>query len=236
MIGALNFKHRLVRAPLIRDREEWILGQCKGRHVLHVGCVDAGMLDSKLDHGAHLHNQLADQCAAVIGVDINKAGIEHLKALGFENVLHGDLASEHDRIASYIRQNLGRCDTILCGEVLEHVLDMGRFLEGVRKVALAFDSRVIITVPNAYSFERFIPMVLGTEMVHPDHKCYFSQVTLKTLLNQTGFSAVGTNFYSNEKRASSRARLLAKRFINRTILAVWPQLATGLIAVAKAGR
>lgn len=233
MSNEITFSHRLERAPLIKDRDTWILDRCAGKRSLHIGCVDSGMLGTKIKDNTLLHARLTAISSRAMGVDIDSSGIEDLKAHKFSNVICADVASDHESIIAAVSAEMVTCDVIVCGEVLEHVTNQGSFLAGIRKVAEAFDSEIIFTVPNAYAFDRFLKMFCGVEAVHSDHKCYFSEITLKTLLRQTGFAITDCRFYSNEKRASSLIRHMTKWAINRTILSAWPQLSSGVAATAK---
>ena len=225
--------HKLRIDPLIRDRDDWVLKTCARRKVLHVGCADVHMLEDHLETGAFLHEGLQDVCAGLVGVDIDEPGIQKLSDLGYENLACYDVSTAADDVIAMIRRTMGSCDLILCGEVLEHVLNAGHFLGGIRKVATAFDAEVVITVPNSSSIEYVAPLLFGREIVHSDHKCYFSQTTLKTLLDQCGFRTVETRFCTNYGLSKSRFRSLAKRAFIGTVLAACPQFAEGLIVVAR---
>jgi len=225
-------KHKLYGATLVRDRHAWMLEQASGQRVVHIGCVDTGFLEKKLDQDALLHTQLENVCSQLVGLDNNSQGIQQLREQGFDKLICGDISDDGMRIIEETAKLMPGCDLIICGEVLEHVLNYGRFLAGVRELALAFNAPVIISVPNSFSLEGFMSVLMGTEHVHPDHKCYFSQVTLTTLLNQTGFRVVDTYFYSRD-RTATRIRRITKKFISKTLLSVRPQLAEGLIAVVE---
>lgn len=227
-----KMRHKLKAGRFIEDRRAWILDKARGCRVVHLGCTDAGFLEDKINQDMQLHAQLANACSKLIGIDIDRSGIEQLNARGYEDILCADIARDHAQIIEEVAIRMGACDLIICGEVLEHVLNQGSFLEGVRQLAIANQATVIISVPNAFSLEGFVSVGLGVEDVHPDHKCYFSQVTLNTLLRQTGFRTVETCFYSRD-RAKSRLRRILKRAIAMTVFAIRPQLADGLIVVAK---
>ncbi|MFW2439321.1 MAG: methyltransferase domain-containing protein [Arenicellales bacterium] len=230
MTEQLNMKHKLSGATLIGDRQTWLLEQASGHRVIHIGCVDTGFLDQKLDKDDLLHTQLEGVCSQLVGVDNNSQGIQQLREQGFDKLICGDISDDSTRIIEETGKLMQGCDLIICGEVLEHVLNYGQFLAGIRELALAYKSTVIVSVPNAFSLEGFASVFLGTEDVHPDHKCYFSQVTLTTLLSQAGFSPVGTCFYSRD-RVATRIKRITKHFITKTLFAFRPQLAEGLILV-----
>jgi hypothetical protein len=227
----LQNKHKLTTGQFIRDRQAWILDQARGCKVVHLGCTDEGYLEDKLDQDMQLHTQLANVCLELTGIDIDTPGIQKLRSMGYRNLICRDIADDHEQIIKETAGLMDGCELVICGEVLEHVLNYGKFLAGVRELALAFHAKVLITVPNTFSLEGFVSVVLGVEDVHPDHKCYFSQITLHTLLNQTGFRTIGTYFYTRE-RASTGLKRIVKRVLCNTLLPVRPQLAEGLITVA----
>lgn len=233
--GPLQLKHSLGRAPLAKDRQDWILEQAAGKRVLHVGCADVGFFQQNLERGRLLHARLETVCAEVLGVDIDEPGIARMRALGLETTICCDVSTETERLMSEIRKTMGGCDIILCGEVLEHLLNYDQFLRGIRTLAGEFDSIVLITVPNTFNIEGFFHLLLGAEYVHPDHKCYFSEVTLRTLLQQTGFEVVDIGYYTNDMAKSTLTRL-AKDVLRNTLLAFRPQLAEGVIARAVPAR
>ncbi|MEN8205341.1 MAG: methyltransferase domain-containing protein [Pseudomonadota bacterium] len=224
--------HRLTGATLVSDRQAWLLEQASGHRVVHIGCVDTGFLDKKLDQDDLLHTQLESVCSQLVGLDNNSQGIQQLREQGFDKLICGDISDDGTRIIEETGKLMQGCDLIICGEVLEHVLNYGHFLAGIRELALAYKATVILSVPNAFSLEGFASVFRGTEDVHPDHKCYFSQVTLTTLLNQTGFRSVGLYFYSREW-AATRFKRMTKKAIGKTLFSFRPQLAEGLIAVVE---
>ena len=225
-------KHKLSRATLVSDRQAWLLEQACGHKVVHIGCVDTGFLDKKLGQDNLLHTRLEHACSQLVGLDNNAKGIQQLHELGFDSLICGDISDHSAEIIEETGKLMPGCDLIICGEVLEHVLNHGQFLAGVRELALAYNATVIFSVPNSFSLEGFVSVFKGVEDVHPDHKCYFSEVTLATLLNQAGFRCIETCFYSRDQ-AASRIRRMTKKFICKTLFAFRPQLAEGLIIVAE---
>jgi hypothetical protein len=62
----------------------------------------------------------------------------------------------------------------------------GKALDCLRRVAKPH-TRLIITVPNAYSVKGFLRAVAKHELIHPDRTLHHSALTLKTLLERHGF-------------------------------------------------
>lgn len=91
-------------------------------------------------------------------------------------------------------------DIVLVPEVLEHVPDVADFLE--RLDALQADWYVI-TVPDAYScfnrhFEYAAGEALFTEVVHPDHNCWYTPYTLRNVIRKyTSWQLEGLWFFNS---------------------------------------
>jgi hypothetical protein len=77
---------------------------------------------------------------------------------------------------------------ILFGEILEHLLHPASAMANLRQIcAMNPVAKLCITVPNAYSVMGFFTALSGDELVHPDHYFYFSPMTLRKLVRDTGF-------------------------------------------------
>lgn len=229
----INFKHRLPRTRLLTNRTDWLLDECAGKKVVHIGCVDSGMTQERVDRRELLHSRLSEVTSALLGVDVDKKGLEALRSLGFDELLAADVSRSSRAVIESVSEQLDGCDVIICGEVIEHVPDIGRFLTGLRKLAGEFGSRLIITTPNAFSIRTLFGIIAGFEIVHSDHKCYLSWKTLETMLTETGFDVERILYYSNENVSASGIMRFLKTVFNRTIFRVRPHLAEGIIMVAE---
>ena len=230
----IEFVHPLPKASLVGDRSEWVLEQASGKKVLDVGCVDAGQTMERYKKGDMLHARLEKTCSGLIGVDVDQDGIAAMRQLGFTNLLAVDVSESSLQVIEAVKNMMGGCDIILCGEILEHILNMGNFLTGIREIAKAFTAVLIVTVPNAFSIRALPGIVRGVEYGHPDHKHVFSPLSLKTTLDQTGFSVQKTLFYSNWRVPNTRLKKSLLAACNTSIFRWRPPLAEGLIMIAKA--
>jgi len=230
----LIFKHDLPKTSLVTDRQTWLLDQCHGKKVLHIGCVDSGMTSQRIETHKLLHGELQVVSADVIGIDIDSAGISYMEDLGFSKLFIVDISESPSIVSNYVQDAMENCDVIICGEVLEHVPNYGQFLKGIHEVAKKFDASVILTVPNAFSIRAMFGVMSSVEIVHPDHKCYFSWKTMSVLLVQQGFEIEQILFYSNQDSSPSLPKRFLKGLFNKTIFHWRPYLSEGLIAIAKA--
>lgn len=170
------------------DREQYILDACKGKRVLHVGFADAPFETS-------LHVKIRSVAAATWGVDIDETAVEEYQGQT------GDPRCEAGNVCGLkvIRpDSTGKpeFDVILVPELLEHVENVGIALTTVQVNCTAHKCPAIITVPNAFAFGNMFAAIEGKEVVHPDHRCWFSPQTLKKCINDAGLGLDEMKFYS----------------------------------------
>lgn len=155
----MNFEQR-VELARYDSRREYFAELCRGRSVLHVGCADPGIVVAD-----SLHAYLAPLCRTLDGLDV------------VDDPVARSVGKLHRR-ASLIAD---RYDVMIVPEVVEHVSNLGSFLAELDEV----DFRMfVVTAPNAFMEP---PIIWNTshydesgiiEIVHPDHKCWFSPYTL----------------------------------------------------------
>ena len=205
----MAFMHRLPRLPVVW-REDYLLAECAGKSVLHLGAVGSY-------HGrvCGLHQRLLQVSGHVVGLDIDIDGIEQARAQGVQNLHYGDL----ERLEAL--DLAGQFDVILAAEVIEHLPNPGLFLAGIKRF-FGPATEMIVTTPDAFSLHRFLVALAGREYVHPDHVCYYSYSTLRHLLQSQGFAINRELVYLLGGKLSGLRRPLAK---------VNPHFASGLILV-----
>jgi len=168
--------------PLVLNRAQFLETICS-RHerVAHIGCADSPYTRHRLRTGQLLHSRLV-QSANVTGFDIDPEGLAELKQL-----MPGERFIQLDLTRDIPNEHSGIYDLVVASEVMEHVADIGRFLDGCRRL-LASGGELCVTVPNACSPKVGMRAFFGTEIVHPDHLVYFSPRTLTRCLAMAGFS------------------------------------------------
>ena len=202
------------------DRAAYLLEACRGRRVLHLGATDAPATEAALRGGYFLHGQLRQVAAAIVGMDNNQAMIDLLRiAHGIDDICYGDIEVCGDYPA-------GRYDVVVAGEILEHLSNPGRALAALRD-HLGPDTRLIVTVPNAYSLKGFLRAWAGHEWIHPEHVAHHSLRTLSELLRRHGFAVEQAFGYVNG--GSGMAARVTNRLLRR-----FPQLAEGVGVVCRA--
>lgn len=171
------------RMPVI-NRDQWLVNLVKNKSVLHVGCTDHPITAEKIANGRILHGQLLQSASAVVGLDYDNEGISRLRGLFPSNEFIMHNAEELPSCNALHDRNF---QLIVAADVVEHLSNFGKFLDGVKSL-LSENGKLVLTTPSAFSIKRMVPMVLmGVERVHPDHTAYYSLATLKRILSRYGF-------------------------------------------------
>lgn len=123
-------------AGLSSTRAEFLTRLVVGPDVLDVGCTDHCVRPTS---PYWLHGVLAKRFA-VAGVDLSEDNVAQLRALGFDDLHVGNAEDFHLR-----RQ----FDTVIAGELIEHLSNPGRFLE-CAKAHLKPGGRIVISTPNPF--------------------------------------------------------------------------------------
>lgn len=216
----INFYQPLRKQiELTTNRKAFTVDFCRGKRVLHVGCVDAGIMDQRISEGNFLHYQIDQVAAATIGVDLDAEGIARLRQENYE-VYTLDLERDCERL----KQLSSRVDVIVIPEVLEHLDNIGLALDNLDNSG--FDGDILITTPNAFSYRTSVLLAQNVELVHPDHNCYFSVTTLTTLLEKHRFEVSRMLMYYWPMDDEIGRRMMQ-------ILKSCPHYAEGMIAIIR---
>lgn len=192
--------------PEILDgRFDFLVSRASGHNVLHVGCVDSGLLEERLAQGSLLHARLAAVATRLSGVDADGDGIRLLGELGFTELVEADVCSSTWTEAFEDQHP----DVVIASEVIEHLLEPGAFLKEVQSLLEPERTQLIITVPNAFRLETLRQMLHGVEFVHPDHKYWFSYRTLCHLIRSAGLRVDEVYVYTFESWRFRRQRAAA---------------------------
>lgn len=188
--GALDWLQLLPSEPPLL-REQAILEACAGRRVVHLGFVDEHQMSAKRSEGRWLHDRIASVASELVGLDLDAAGVEQARELGFE--AHAVDAQDRERVAEL---SIGRFETIVAGEIIEHLDAPGPFLATMLDLA-APDSCLVLTTPNAYRLQNFLTPFSGNELIHPDHTAWHSPSTIRVLLERSGWQVDRIAYYQS---------------------------------------
>jgi len=156
---------------------------CQGQRVIHIGCADWPITDPNFS----LHVCLQPYCSTLDGLDTNKNALSSLR----EHV-KGNLYNLYEDVK-------GEYDLILVPEVMEHVSDVCYFLSQLDQIRAP---SIVITVPDAFQcykkhFHYSDASSIFTEIVHPDHNCWYTPYTLSNVIKKyTNWKIEGIWFFN----------------------------------------
>ena len=185
------------------DREKLVLSLVRNRCVLDIGCADNLHLEKKLREDTWLHGKISRAAARCVGVDRDGACVRQLQDRGY-NVRVGDAEG----------LSLGEeFDVIVAGEIIEHVFNVGLFLDSARR-HLAPEGILLVTTPNALALidRSWIKPFRRTEP-NPTHVATYCRATLRQLLTLKGFRILGEGFCASS--SSTWVKAVSRRIAYR---------------------
>jgi SAM-dependent methyltransferase len=188
----------------VKTREEEILKWVKGPNVLDVGCTDHIVRGGSV---YWLHKYLSDNFPNTVGIDISETNLEQMRSLGYTNLFNMDAESfSLDQ----------RFDTIVAGELIEHLSNPGQFLERAR-THLSPTGRLIITTQYPFTLLHILYAYLKYPKTcqNPEHTCWFCVENMKNLVSRYGFKEYYSDLLMDYRldNTSWKFRLFAKLLI-----------------------
>lgn len=158
-----------------RLRADEILKWVRGPRVLDVGCT-SHTLEVGSPHW--LHGRLKQRFHDLVGIDISRENLESLRKAGFDN-LHLQSAESFELADKF--------DTIVAGELIEHLANPGLFLQRA-KWHLKEGGSIVLTTPNPFSIAYFLYAVLKFPRTcqNLEHTCWFCPRTMVELTGRNG--------------------------------------------------
>jgi len=160
----------------VKTREEEILEWVKGPNVLDVGCTDHVVRGGSV---YWLHKYLSDNFPDTVGIDISEENLQRMRSIGYKNLFNMD-AESFSFDQSF--------DTIVAGELIEHLSNPGKFLERAH-THLSPNGRLIITTQYPFTLLHILYAYLKYPKTcqNPEHTCWFCVENMKNLVARYGF-------------------------------------------------
>jgi SAM-dependent methyltransferase len=157
-------------------RTDAILKWVKGPEVLDVGCTGHFV---NIGSPQWLHGRLREKFPSVSGIDISEENAAILRSNGFDKIYVQSAESF---------QLSDKFDTIVAGELIEHLANPGLFLQQAR-AHLKPGGRLVLTTPNAFSllFISYALFKYPKTCENLQHTCWFCPQTMKELVERSGF-------------------------------------------------
>lgn len=199
----------LTEIKVLSKRQVSIPQLVSGKAVLSIGCVDMLNVydyDELSELGMHQLCNLKSKAKSVVGIDINKEGIDFLNSKGFNvhylDVFNINLNSE------VVKEHY---DVIVISHVIEHIPNMYEFLLSV--VENFTFNELVIAVPNAYNYSSIINVVFNKrEALSNDHYYTFTPLVLKKLIESLDLKVESMWFDRHEVPITieKKSKMLAK--------------------------
>jgi SAM-dependent methyltransferase len=153
---------------------DFILGHCRGRRVLDVGCVQHTWEQSHRNPN-WLHQKIREVSTSCVGVDYLAQDVERLRELGYDMVV-GDVLQDDPP---------GTFDVVVLGDLIEHLESPVRLLE-YAAAALEPGGRVLVTTPNATYLGQFVTVLARRRPeINPEHVVIFDPFTFRNLIERS---------------------------------------------------
>lgn len=165
------------------NKEDKICELCVGKTVLDLGCIDH-CYDRAMSLGQNwLHKRIKLVARKVVGIDILSEDIKRLNQQGY-NIIDADVE----------KLNLSKkFDVIVAGDLIEHLSNIGLFLQRV-KIHMNKNSVVIISTPNPFSIEQFLSILFDNRVaVNPEHTVWLDPKVMFETTRRAGLKVV--DFY-----------------------------------------
>ena len=195
--SSMDFRFEAIR-PYIVDRD-----------VLDVG---AGSGHWREDW---VHARLRGEARHVLGVDHAPEYVAEAQKRGADMVL-GDVETLDLE---------DQFDVVVAGEIIEHVSNVGTFLDACSK-HLRPDGRLILTTPYAFSLSNLIRRGLMHQPPNPDHTAWYCDRTIVQSVERNSFVVESVDYLRHE--TPGRARSAVLRPVNALI---GPRLAASTLFV-----
>ena len=161
----------------MNERVAGILSAVKGPRVLDVGCAGQGDPRTPLHQHHWLHGYLRKRNYELVGVDINEEAVAQMRAEGFTVEVMNAETMDFDNTF----------DTIVAGELIEHLENPGQFL-GRALRHLNASGQLVLTTPNPFTLMHALAYLKNFDRAfNPDHACWFDPQTIRQLLERCGF-------------------------------------------------
>lgn len=191
--------------------------------VLDIGFWGQGV---KFDSENWPHRLLIERAMDVYGIDLEYD----------EEVLPNEDRLKYKKAAAEDFQFDKKFDVIFAGDLIEHLVNPGLFLENAKK-SLKPGGRLIMTTPNAFNLFNIAGKITREEPVtNVDHTFYFNRRTIETLLNKCGWQVAEFGFmYTLDYKIKESFK---KKFLNvlyKLVSKFTPKMYETLIVVARVG-
>ncbi len=173
-----------VNAPRPVDRLSFLERKVTGKTVFDLGALDETAFAAKQTTSYWLHARLCDAAKSVVGIDNSRLiPDEGLTTSSNGRIIRANIFKLQETIQLY-----GVPDTIVAGELIEHLPDTSSLLISLKNNQQLKGVELLVTTPNACCWHNFLIGLAGRESMHKDHLQIYSYKTLRTLFERSEYS------------------------------------------------
>lgn len=201
-------------------RIDAVLDLIVGPEVLDLGCA-GHIVDGELRPS--MHERIRERYPSVWGLDSSPEAVQRLRARGWDNLHVGDAQDfELDK----------KFDTIVAGEVIEHVARPGETLKcAVRH--LKEDGRIVLTTPYVFGLHNWLYATVRFPKTcsNPEHIHWFCPSTLTALAEREGLAVTDWMLIAEYSGAPNKVIVRAFYALMRTLGRLLPMRIRGTTMV-----
>ena len=176
-------RHSYGRLLLARGevpKNDFVIEQCTGRSVLDLGCIDHSVETALALGDDWLHSRVRQVADHVVGVDLLADDAAALNELGFD--IRVANVEDFDLVQTF--------DVVVAGDLIEHLSNIGLFLESVSR-HMHDHSVFVVTTPNPYNLEQSMNGIFRNKtFVNGEHTVSIDPKAMYQLVERSPFVIV----------------------------------------------
>jgi predicted TPR repeat methyltransferase len=197
-------------------RTDWMMGFVTGKSVLDLGCVRHSIEET--EKPGWLHGEIKKVAQRIVGVDYLEQAVLKLKQKNYDVVCANVEVMQLDE----------RFDTIVAGDLIEHLNNFGMFIERVKE-HLNPNGVFILTTPNPVNLLRFISVLFrGDAGANPEHTCWFTERVIRQLFDRYGFEPIDIQYVDDSYQYYCNWKWVLFFPFNYILVKIRPQFAETL--------
>jgi 2-polyprenyl-3-methyl-5-hydroxy-6-metoxy-1,4-benzoquinol methylase len=183
----------------------------QGRRILELGCADG-----------FISRHLAERGCTVTGIEADSEAAGHAKKW-CDRVLVYDL--NRPGWSSMLGKDF---DTVLCGDVLEHLVDPWNTLREISKV-LTIGGRVVVSLPNIANLRIRLNLLMGRfhyqtgGILDITHLRFFTLKTARELIEESGYRIISFHPVVGGRATRHLRLLFPKLFAGQLLFVAVPR-------------
>jgi 2-polyprenyl-3-methyl-5-hydroxy-6-metoxy-1,4-benzoquinol methylase len=194
------YEQNIVRFNIFHEkhRDERILDLCRITNNGNIKLLDIGFAEHGVEFSTHpdwFHRKLRSFGNNIIfGLDLNEKAVQDIKSsTKYDNLIVGDATDSSSIIAG------GEFDVIHAGDVIEHLSNLGGFLEFC-KHNLKEDGRLVITTPNPCTYNAYRTWKAQGIIANMEHTCWITPTNMNELCRRVSLTFLESHYAMNKSK------------------------------------